>query len=55
MQAPIIPHVASLDDTRHFSHLPLPPASEIPGLIKEEHPPALQQRFDPSAYQFMEF
>ncbi|KZT69045.1 cAMP dependent protein kinase [Daedalea quercina L-15889] len=55
IRAPIIPHVASLDDTRHFSHLPLPPASEIPGLINEEHPPALQQRFDPSAYQFMEF
>ncbi|TFY60706.1 hypothetical protein EVJ58_g4985 [Rhodofomes roseus] len=55
IRAPIIPHVASLDDTRHFSRLPLPPADEIPGLIKEEHPPALHQRFDPSAYQFMEF
>ncbi|CCM02920.1 uncharacterized protein FIBRA_05034 [Fibroporia radiculosa] len=55
IRAPIIPHVTSLDDTRHFSHLPLPPAAEIPGLIKEEEPPALQQRFDPTAYQFMEF
>ncbi|KAH9934843.1 cAMP dependent protein kinase [Fomitopsis serialis] len=55
IRAPIIPHVASLDDTRHFSHLPLPPEDEIPGLIKEEHPPALHQRFDPSAYHFIEF
>lgn len=55
IRAPIIPHVNSLDDTRHFSHLPLPPPEEIPGLIKEEQPPALQQRFDPIAYQFMEF
>ncbi|PCH38288.1 cAMP dependent protein kinase [Wolfiporia cocos MD-104 SS10] len=55
IRAPIIPHVTSLDDTRHFSHLPLPPAEEIPGLVREEHPPALQQRFDPTAYQFMEF
>lgn len=28
---------------------------EMPGLIKEEQPPALQDRFDPIAYQFLEF
>lgn len=55
IRAPIVPQVSSLDDTRHFSHLPLPPAEEIPGLIKEEQPPALQQRFDLAAYQFIEF
>ncbi|KAH9951286.1 cAMP dependent protein kinase [Amylocystis lapponica] len=55
IRAPIIPHVTALDDTRHFSDLPLPPAEEIPGLIKEERPPPLQQRFDPIAYQFLEF
>lgn len=54
-QAPIIPHVASVDDTRNFSHLPLPPADEIPGLIREESPPSLRQRFDSVAYQFLEF
>ncbi|TCD60916.1 serine/threonine protein kinase, AGC [Steccherinum ochraceum] len=55
IRAPIIPQVASVDDTRHFSRLPLPPADEIPGLIREEQPPALQQQFDPISYQFMEF
>ncbi|KAI0797848.1 cAMP dependent protein kinase [Abortiporus biennis] len=55
IRAPIIPHVTSLDDTRHFSRLPLPPADEIPGLIREEQPPALHQQFDPVAYQFLEF
>ncbi|KAH8108148.1 cAMP dependent protein kinase [Cristinia sonorae] len=55
IRAPIIPQVASVDDTRHFSRLPLPLADEIPGLIREEQPPALQQQFDPISYQFMEF
>lgn len=55
IRAPIVPHVSSLDDTRHFSHLPLPPVEEIPGLLREEGPPALHQRFDPIAYQFLEF
>jgi len=55
IRAPIIPHVTSLDDTRHFSRLPLPPVEEIPGLIREEDPPALRQQFDPVAYQFLEF
>lgn len=55
IQAPIIPHTSSVDDTRHFLHLPLPPAEEIPCLIREEKPPALHQRFDPIAYQFLEF
>jgi protein kinase A len=47
--------VSSADDTRHFSHLPLPSVEEIPGLLREEGPLPLQQRFDPSAYQFLEF
>ena len=55
LQAPIIPHVSSLDDTRHFSHLPLPPAEEIPGLMREEQPRDIHQRFDPTEYQFLEF
>jgi serine/threonine protein kinase len=54
-QAPIIPHTASSDDTRHFLHLPLPAAEEMPGLFIEERPPPLHQRFDPIAYQFLEF
>ncbi|KAJ3843281.1 cAMP dependent protein kinase [Lentinula raphanica] len=52
--APIIPHTSSSDDTRHFLHLPFPPAAEIPGLIKEEAPSPVQ-RFDPIACQFLEF
>ncbi|EKM55629.1 uncharacterized protein PHACADRAFT_256376 [Phanerochaete carnosa HHB-10118-sp] len=55
IRAPIIPHVSSLEDTRHFSRLPLPPAEEIPGLIREERPRGLTQRFDPVEYQFLEF
>lgn len=55
INAPIIPHTSSVDDTRHFLHLPLPPANEMPGLIKEEQPLALHQRFDPLSYQFLEF
>ena len=55
IQAPIIPHVGSVDDTRNFSQLPLPPAEEIPGLVREERPPSIQQRFDSVAYQFLEF
>jgi len=55
INAPIIPHTSSVDDTRHFLHLPIPPVDEMPGLIKEEQPLALHQRFDPIAYQFLEF
>ncbi|KAF9036896.1 putative cyclic AMP-dependent protein kinase catalytic subunit [Hymenopellis radicata] len=55
INAPIIPHTSSGDDTRHFLHLPLPPAGEMPGLIQEEQPPPLQDRFDSIAYQFLEF
>lgn len=54
-EAPIIPHTTSSDDTRHFLHLPFPSVEEMPGLIHEEQPPPLQQRLDPSAYQFLEF
>ncbi|KII88714.1 hypothetical protein PLICRDRAFT_111376 [Plicaturopsis crispa FD-325 SS-3] len=55
IRAPIIPHTASSGDTRHFLHLPLPPAGDMPGLVMEERPPSLHQRFDPVAYQFLEF
>ncbi|GJE86953.1 cAMP dependent protein kinase [Phanerochaete sordida] len=55
IRAPIIPHVTSLEDTRHFSRLPLPPAEEIPGLIREEQPRDLTQRFDTTGFHFMEF
>jgi len=55
IRAPIVPHVSSLFDTRHFANLPLPPVDEIPGLLREEGQPALHQRFDPIAYQFLEF
>ena len=51
MQAPIVPHVSSLDDTRHFSHLPLPPAEDIPGLMRNEAVPVI----DTLNYPFMEF
>lgn len=54
-KAPIIPHTTSLDDTRHFLHLPHPTLEDMPGLIMEEGPPPLHHRFDPIAYQFTEF
>ncbi|KAF9001933.1 kinase-like domain-containing protein [Cyathus striatus] len=47
IKAPIIPRTSSIDDTRHFLHLPLPPPEEIPGLMREEQPPDVHQRFDP--------
>ncbi|KAF5330375.1 hypothetical protein D9619_005876 [Psilocybe cf. subviscida] len=55
IRAPIIPRTSSLDDTRHFLHLPLPPPEEIPGLTGQETHSTFQQRFDPIAYQFLEF
>ena len=55
MKAPIIPHVTSVEDMRHFSHLPLPPAEEIPGLLREETPRDINKRFDPIEYRFLEF
>ena len=55
LQAPIIPRTSSVDDTRHFLHLPLPPSEEIPGLTQRERNSTFQQRFDPIAYQFLEF
>lgn len=55
INAPIVPHTSSIDDTRHFLHLPLPPAEEMPGLIREEQPPSVHERFDPIAYHFLEF
>ncbi|KAK7693302.1 hypothetical protein QCA50_002869 [Cerrena zonata] len=53
IRAPIIPQVTSIDDTRNFSRLPLPPAEDIPGLIREEQSPYHQ--FDTTAQQFHEF
>ncbi|KAF8275236.1 kinase-like domain-containing protein [Lactarius quietus] len=53
IRAPIVPHVTSYDDTRHFTRLPLPPPDQIPGLIREENPP--QHRFDVAGFQFSEF
>ncbi|KZS99168.1 kinase-like protein [Sistotremastrum niveocremeum HHB9708] len=55
--APIIPHVSSSDDTRHFANLPMPNPQDIPGLAPSVDTPLapLQDRFDPSAYQFLEF
>ncbi|KAJ6500451.1 putative cyclic AMP-dependent protein kinase catalytic subunit [Mycena sanguinolenta] len=55
INAPIVPHTSSIDDTRHFLHLPLPPPDEMPGLIREEQPPPVSERFDPINYQFLEF
>ncbi|KAF9472774.1 kinase-like protein [Pholiota conissans] len=57
INAPIIPRTSSGDDTRHFSHLPLPPSEEIPGLsgVEQERNSTFEQRFDPVAYQFLEF
>ncbi|KAG8217302.1 hypothetical protein J3R82DRAFT_5397 [Butyriboletus roseoflavus] len=54
-QAPIIPHTTSLDDTRHFLHLPLPSLEDMPGLVMEESPPPIHQRFEPTIFQFLEF
>lgn len=55
IHAPIIPRTSSIDDTRHFLHLPLPLADEIPGLSGRERDYTFQQRFDPVSYQFLEF
>ncbi|KAG9318245.1 putative cyclic AMP-dependent protein kinase catalytic subunit [Chiua virens] len=54
-QAPIIPHTTSLDDTRHFLHLPLPSLEDMPGLVMEESPLSIPQQFDPTVFQFFEF
>jgi len=54
-QAPIIPRTSSIDDTRHFLHLPLPSPDEIPGLSGHEQDSTFQQRFDPVSFQFLEF
>ncbi|KAF9793030.1 cAMP dependent protein kinase [Thelephora terrestris] len=51
IRAPIVPHVSSLDDTRHFSHLPLPPAEDIPGLMRNEAVPVV----DSLNYAFVDF
>ncbi|EIN07692.1 kinase-like protein [Punctularia strigosozonata HHB-11173 SS5] len=36
IRAPIIPHTSGVEDTRHFLHLPYPPADEIPGLVRDD-------------------
>jgi len=54
--APIIPHVSSSDDTRHFSNLPLPGIDEIPGLIPSAiQPQEFQTGMDPLVCRFLEF
>ncbi|KAF9532350.1 kinase-like domain-containing protein [Crepidotus variabilis] len=55
INAPIIPRTSSIEDTRHFLHLPLPPADEIPGLTGEGRNSTFEQQFDPISYQFLEF
>ncbi|KAH9981507.1 kinase-like domain-containing protein [Lactifluus volemus] len=55
IRAPIVPHVTSYDDTRHFTRLPLPPLDQIPGLVQGDHPTSLQRRFDVVGFQFSEF
>ncbi|KAH7914676.1 cyclic AMP-dependent protein kinase catalytic subunit [Hygrophoropsis aurantiaca] len=55
INAPIIPHTTSVDDSRHFLPLPPPSLHDMPGLLMEENPPLLHQRFEPTAYQFLEF
>ncbi|EIW85381.1 cyclic AMP-dependent protein kinase catalytic subunit [Coniophora puteana RWD-64-598 SS2] len=55
IRAPIIPQTTSVDDMRHFLHLPYPSLDDMPGIHGEENPPTVHQRFDPCAYQFLEF
>ncbi|TFL06954.1 kinase-like domain-containing protein [Pterulicium gracile] len=55
ISAPIIPFTTSMDDTRHFLHIPPPLAEDIPGLLREEGPVPVQQKMDPLYYQFLEF
>ncbi|THV07864.1 kinase-like protein [Dendrothele bispora CBS 962.96] len=55
INAPIIPHTSSSDDTRHFLHLPLPPAEDMPGLLREEEPSPTNRLVDPVSFQFLEF
>ena len=54
-QAPIVPHMTAVDDTRYFTRLPLPPAHEVPGLLGAETPPHAHQGFDVVGFQFTEF
>ncbi|KIK98827.1 hypothetical protein PAXRUDRAFT_823436 [Paxillus rubicundulus Ve08.2h10] len=55
IKAPIVPHTTSLDDMRHFLHLPLPSLEDMPGLAMEESPPPIHQRFEPTTFRFFEF
>ncbi|KAK0448392.1 kinase-like domain-containing protein [Desarmillaria tabescens] len=55
INAPIVPMTSSGDDTRHFLAQPLPPPDEMPGLLREEAPATIFERFDPISYQFLEF
>ncbi|KAK0240470.1 putative cyclic AMP-dependent protein kinase catalytic subunit [Armillaria nabsnona] len=55
INAPIVPMTSSGDDTRHFLAQPLPPPDEMPGLLREEAPATIFERFDPITYQFLEF
>ncbi|TFY79882.1 hypothetical protein EWM64_g4129 [Hericium alpestre] len=55
IRAPIIPFVTSMDDTRYFTRLPLPPPEDVPGLVREERQPAFNQHFDVISFQFNDF
>jgi protein kinase A len=55
IRAPIVPHVTSYDDTRHFARLPLPPLDQIPGLVQREDACPPQRCFDVVGFQFNEF
>ncbi|KAI0064693.1 Pkinase-domain-containing protein [Artomyces pyxidatus] len=51
IRAPIVPHVTSLDDTRYFTRLPLPPLEEVPGLIRDETLFPTRQAYDVVHFQ----
>lgn len=56
INAPIVPHTSSVDDTRHFLRLPLPPLHEMPGLGSDEWQVSTHDQLaDSTAQYFLEF
>ncbi|KAI5124331.1 hypothetical protein M0805_008938 [Coniferiporia weirii] len=56
IKAPIVPHVYSPDDTRHFASLPLPSQYDIPGLVPSNSLPLRPlQRHEQIVYQYPTF
>ncbi|KAH8117233.1 AGC/PKA protein kinase [Phellopilus nigrolimitatus] len=56
IKAPIIPHVYSSDDTRHFASLPLPSEHDIPGLMSGNTTPLRPlQKYEHISYQYPAF